>query len=302
MDLKRLRLLSELPILGTITKVAERHGRTRPAISQQLAMLEEEVGAQLLDRTGRGVRLTATGKRLVHMSAPIFALLESLQSEVNLTKEGDIEAELQLSAFGSAIGALMPETVSILARSHPGLSLRIAEHESRDGLRAVATRQADLAVVHDLAEIGTFADLVECQTLCVDDCVAVLSSQHPLARAGEIDLKDLASDHWAINTASEPYHSLLIKACSEQGFSPDIRASCRNMLATLALVKGGGFVTVLPFFGVCGMQDGAGLAIVKLREPIKRSVRIVLAKGRVICPGIVAVTEALKEAARRLSP
>src|SRR5690606_16098711 len=135
---------------------------------------EEEVGAQLLDRTGRGVRLTATGKRLVHMSAPIFALLESLQSEVNLTKEGDIEAELQLSAFGSAIGALMPETVSILARSHPGLSLRIAEHESRDGLRAVATRQADLAVVHDLAEIGTFADLVECQTLCVDDCVAVL--------------------------------------------------------------------------------------------------------------------------------
>lgn len=301
MDLKRLRLLSDLSLLGTITKVAEKHGRTRPAISQQLSLLELEVGAVLFDRSGRGVKLTATGQRLIENAAPVFALLESIQSEVNLAQEGDLVGEIRLCAFGSAIGALLPYAIKILAQKHPGLRIHITEQESRDGLKAVATHQADIAIVHDLSDMGFLTKLLEIEPLCSDDFVAVLSCAHPLAHLDGIRLEDLAQDLWAINTASEPYHSLLINACSERGFSPSVRASCRNMLATLALVRDAGYVAILPYFGAYGISRGHDVKLVKLLGPIRRNVRIAIAKGRVMSPAYSAVVEALHASAKQLS-
>lgn len=293
MDLKRLRLLYELSLLGTITKVAQKQGLTRPAISQQLSLLEREVGAALFERSGRGVKLTATGRSLVKKAVPVFGLIEGIQSEIDLVRGGHISGEIRLCAFGSAIGALMPHVVKILAEKYPGLDVRITEQESSDGLKAVATRQSDLAIVQDFADMGFLANLLEFQLLCTDDFVAVLSGTHPLSTASEINLEDLAADRWAINTASEPYHSLLINACSERGFAPNVRASCRNMLATLALVRSGAFVTVLPFFGVHGISHGHDLVVVRLREPVKRSVRVAVAKGYVARPIFAAVLDAL---------
>jgi len=122
MDLGRLRTLRELSVRKTMAAVAEALHISPSAVSQQLALLEEEVGIVLIERRGRGVTLTLAGARLVERAERILIELESARADIAELKK-IISGELRIAAFPSVAAALVAGTVHELHRLHPRLTV-----------------------------------------------------------------------------------------------------------------------------------------------------------------------------------
>src|SRR5918992_5042948 len=106
LDVRRLRLLRELAARGTVTAVAEALAYTPSAVSQQLAQLERDAGLPLLERVGRGVRLTEAGRRLVVHADAVLARLDEAEADLERTA-GAVHGTVRVSAFQTAAFALV---------------------------------------------------------------------------------------------------------------------------------------------------------------------------------------------------
>ncbi|WP_175172193.1 LysR family transcriptional regulator, partial [Paraburkholderia caffeinilytica] len=122
LNLSRLHLLHELSVLGTISAVAEAVRLTRPAVSQQLAQLEEELETVLIERSGRGVQLTPAGRRLVARATGLFEMVADIESEVAAANV-EVSGEVRMSAFGSLASSVVPVAISRLLEQHPQLNV-----------------------------------------------------------------------------------------------------------------------------------------------------------------------------------
>src|SRR5215469_16544817 len=121
LDVRRLRILREVALRGTVTAAAEALGYTPSAISQQLSALERESGTALLERAGRRVRLTDAGRVLVRRTEPVLAALEESRDA--------IAGELRIAASGSIARALVIPVAARAAASRPSLRITVIESE-----------------------------------------------------------------------------------------------------------------------------------------------------------------------------
>ena len=136
LHLARLRLLSELSVLGTISAVAETVYLTRPAVSQQLDLLEKELNISLFERKGRYISLTPVALRLVQRSRELFQLVNDIESEIAATNE-QVFGEVRISAFTSILIGLMPDVIRTLNDECPQLRVTLTEYGTFEGLRAL---------------------------------------------------------------------------------------------------------------------------------------------------------------------
>jgi len=107
LHLGRLHLLHELSVLGTISAVAEAAHLTRPAVSQQLTQLGEDLDTVLIERQGRGVQLTPAGRRLVDRARTLFQIVEDIEAELAAANFA-VSGEIRISAFGSLASSIVP--------------------------------------------------------------------------------------------------------------------------------------------------------------------------------------------------
>ena len=154
LDPRRLRLLREFAERGTIAATAAALGYTPSAVSQQLAALEREAGAILLDRTARAAELTDAGRRLVDHAERILAMIEAAEADLSLAGP---TGRVTVTAFPTAAVAFGPALVRRV-RVHPGLTLLLRETQREEGLRLVRTGEADVALVADWSGRQTSAD------------------------------------------------------------------------------------------------------------------------------------------------
>src|SRR3954471_9297871 len=145
LDLRRLRLLRELNARGTIAAVADALQFTPSAVSQQLAMLERETGVRLLERAGRGVRLTDPALVLVEHAD---ALLErAALAEADLAAAaGTVAGRGRIAGFQSVMLRLAAPAMQALARDAPRLRCELVEAEPEESLPALAVGDLDLAL------------------------------------------------------------------------------------------------------------------------------------------------------------
>src|SRR5918997_737056 len=108
LDVTRLRVIDAVARLGSVTAAAKALHYTQPTVSHHLARLEAETGAQLLQRVGRGVRLTPAGQLLADRAAEIIGRLDAAHAE--LTAHVELTAgRVRLASFSSVIGSLVPQ-------------------------------------------------------------------------------------------------------------------------------------------------------------------------------------------------
>ncbi len=146
METRRLEYLVDLDRLGSMRAVAELHRTTTSVVSQQLALLQQELGARLLGRIGRGVRLTAAGARLATRASGILASLDEAKRDFD--PDGEPQGTLRVAGFATAARALFP-IMRELAASHPGVRLVLEEQEPDEALALVDAGRIDLALVYD---------------------------------------------------------------------------------------------------------------------------------------------------------
>src|SRR5215217_4044827 len=150
LDLRRLRLLRELNERGTIAAVAEALQFTPSAVSQQLAQLEREAGVPLLERVGRGVRLTDAALGLVDHTEAVLARLEQAEAEL---ATGDVHGVVRVAAFQTAARGLVAPVLRPLADAHPRLRCELVEMEAEEALTHLRVGDLDVVVAEEYGEV-----------------------------------------------------------------------------------------------------------------------------------------------------
>lgn len=131
---------------GSITKAAERLYLTQPSVSLQIQALERELDAQLLDRNGPNISLTADGQTLFEMALPLVEGFRTLEVDFAARRESVERGTLRIAAGGSTIQYVLPEYVEKFTREHPGIELKLNNVTGQGGLAALRAGEVDFCV------------------------------------------------------------------------------------------------------------------------------------------------------------
>jgi DNA-binding transcriptional LysR family regulator len=148
LDVRRLRVLHAVSAYGSVTAAATALGYSAPAVSQQLAALEREVGMRLTERVGRGLELTPAAMILVGHTDVLLARLESAEADLAALKD-QVAGQVSLAAFPSAAASFVPAAWAALASAAPQVRLDLTEMEPEESLPAVLRGETDVAVAHE---------------------------------------------------------------------------------------------------------------------------------------------------------
>jgi DNA-binding transcriptional LysR family regulator len=265
LDVTRLRVLAAVARHGSVTAAARALNYAQPSISHHIARLEAEVGAQLMQRAGRGIRLTEAGRLLAERAEEILGRLDAAENEL-AAHVGLREGRVRLAAFPSALGTIVPAAVAHLEAENPGLDLMLAEAEPPEALRMLRAGYVDVALVfrHYSENVDSkppSADAEGCRgRLLLDEPVHLVTPAPGRADGAcakpepAADLAAYATKRWI--AGCERCREYLLQQCSTAGFTPKIAFTTDDYVAVQALVAAGLGVTTLP-----------GLALRAARHP-----------------------------------
>lgn len=292
LDVRRLRLLRELALRGTITAVAEALSFTPSAVSQQLTALEKEAGVPLLVRTGRGVRLTPAAERLAGHAEVVLARLESAAAEL-AAEQAAVGAgptgPVRIGAFPSATRALLPTALAALAAGHPALEPQVTESDPALVAHAVRAGELDVALVHTYDVVPTPAEPgLETVPLCTERMYLAVP-----AGCGARTLEGCVDEPWITATEGTLCRTMTLRACRAAGFVPRVRHRIDDFGTVLAVVAAGQGVALVPELALPGTPP-AGVTLTPL--PMARRTAAAHRAGAGRRPAVAAVVGALRAA------
>ncbi|MFI5978188.1 LysR family transcriptional regulator [Streptomyces sp. NPDC051452] len=298
LNLERLRTLDAVARHGSVSAAADALHVTTSAVSQQLGKLEREIGQQILAKNGRGVRLTDAGRLLSEHASRILSQVELAESDLEAHR-GQVIGELRLSAFPTAARGLFPGALGMLRAGHPGLRVRSSELEPEQGIAGVVRGDLDLAVVLDwYNKPMPVPDGLVKAPLLDDPAEVAMPAGHRLAGRDEVDLAEFAEDEWITWGEGEFCHEWLMFTLRSRGIEPIVGHRAGETHTQLGLVKAGLGVCIAPLLGRDPVPDG--VALVPLKQRVRRHVYVVWRADADRRPSIRAAVEALRTAARRL--
>jgi DNA-binding transcriptional LysR family regulator len=282
LDVTRLRVLVAVARCGSVTAAAQALNYAQPSVSHHLARLEAETGAKLLERAGRGIRLTDAGQLLAERAEEIIGRLDAAAAELAAHLH-QRERRVRVAAFTAALGTLIPWAAAGLAGQRPALNLTVVHAEPDAALQLLRTGRADVAITFSCPVTGQPEppDGSRCAILLDDPLYlvepadgAVPPSAATAAAAAEAasgdtaasdaahrmppryaaDLADRANLPWIAGTGG--CRDVLLRRCAAAGFTPVIACTTDDPAAAQALVAAGLGVTLLP-----------GLALQAVRLP-----------------------------------
>jgi DNA-binding transcriptional LysR family regulator len=236
LDVTRLRVIEAVARHGSVTAAAKELHYSQPSVTHHLARLEAETGAQLLQRVGRGIRLTQAGQLLADRAAEILGRIDAVDAEL-AAHVGLSAGRVRLAGFSSAIGSLIPGAVAALASTHPGLKIGLTDVHPPEALELLRTGKIDVAVVFRYDETEPEPSGVRLHHL-LDDPLYLLS-----AGQGQ-RLADLRDATWIAGCARCRSH--LLTLCAEEGYEPQIGYTSDDMVVMQTLVAAGLGVTTMP--------------------------------------------------------
>jgi DNA-binding transcriptional LysR family regulator len=269
LDLRRLRLLRELNERGTIAAVADALQFTPSAVSQQLAMLEREAGVPLLERAGRGVRLTDPALVLVGHAEALLERAEVAEAEL-AAAAGIVAGRGRIAGFESVALQLALPAMATLARDAPRLRCELVEAEPEQALPALALGDVDLVLGDEWQHQPVrLPEGVQRHDLFGDPVNVLLPRRHPAARRheGAVPLAELAGEPWATGHPGMAWDEMTRRTCRELGgFEPDVRHRTNDATVSVALVGRGLAVTMLPDLALPGRYPGVALRTIAERS------------------------------------
>jgi DNA-binding transcriptional LysR family regulator len=302
LDLRRLRLLRELSERGTIAAVADALRFTPSAVSQQLAILEREAGVPLLEKAGRGVRLTDPALVLVGHAEVLLERAALAEADLAMAA-GAVTGRARVAGFQSVAVRLALPAIEALAASAPQVRCELVEAEPEEALPALALGDLDLVIGDEWQhQPWSRPSGLERHELMRDPVFVVLATRHPLARRHReaVPLSALADEVWVTGHPGMGWEEMVIRTCREVGgFEPDIRHRANDANVALALVARGLAVTLLPDLVLRDHRPGTTLRAIE-GHPIHRSIFAVTRATDAGRPSTRALLAAIRSAVSAL--
>ncbi|MFC9244656.1 LysR family transcriptional regulator [Streptomyces sp. NPDC057136] len=247
-DPTRLAALVAVAEAGSITRAAARLGYTAPALSQQLAKLEREAGAELLVRHHRGARLTAAGELLAGRARRVLDEMNQARHEL-ARLAGLSGGRLRVATFTTAGIHLLPPVLSAFRRAHPDVELTVTDLEPPGGVAAVASGEVDLALTH--AYEPAVADPppagVTVEPLLVEELVLITAVGQVLSEGtGRLPVTELAGRPLISSAPTHPPRRGVERALAEAGATPAVVCESPGYALVCALVSAGLGAAVVP--------------------------------------------------------
>jgi DNA-binding transcriptional LysR family regulator len=246
MELRHLRYFVAVAEELSFTRAAERLHIGQPPLSQQIQALEADVGAQLLERSKRWVRLTPAGKLFLDDARRVLALSEQAKLTARRAQRGEA-GELRIGfTFSTPFTPLFATVINRYRQHYPDVTLTLREMATLPQIAALESRDLDLGFVRPPeAEIP---DTVALTALRHDPLVAVLPTGSPLAAKPQLEIRDLQGLPFIMYppTAGTGIYPQILRLCKEAGFVPEIAMQAGEASTIIGLVAAGCGVSVLP--------------------------------------------------------
>jgi DNA-binding transcriptional LysR family regulator len=256
LDIRRLRVLREVARAGSLARAADALSYTPSAVSQQIATLEREVGAVLLERRPRGVVLTEAGRTLVAHADGIFDRLEA--AEAALAALADLRSGyLRMASFATAGARVLPQAVDAFRARHPAIEISVRQASPGESVDRLRDGALDLALTVDLPAAP--AEGVEVVHLFDDPVRLALHRDHPLAGEPDIRLEDFRDQTWIDVPRLTSGGKVLVRACERVGFVPRVAYESDDYTAIQELVGAGMGVALLPDLALCPPHESVVL-------------------------------------------
>ena len=293
LDLRRLRLLSELSRRGTIAEVATVVGYTPSAVSQSLAQLERETGVALLERDGRRVRLTPAALGLVAATDRVLAELDAAEAELAAEHE-TVRGEVVIGAFPSAAAGLVVPAVTQLAARHPDVACVVREHEPEDGIPLLRSGALDLLVSESYEGVRSApAGGLEAHPLLSEPLLLVTRDEGASSQLSAH--RDAA---WIAGLAGTQFADALDSVGAAAGFAPRVVHRADDARLIQALVAAGLGNALLP---ALACEPAGNIEYVAVTPTTQRHVWALARRGATRRPALAAALHALQTVTPRRS-
>ncbi|WP_217476931.1 LysR substrate-binding domain-containing protein [Stutzerimonas stutzeri] len=242
MDLRLLRYFSVLADELHFGRAATRLNISQPPLSQQIRLLEDELGTPLFERTHHRVELTAAGRVFKEQVPLVFEQLNRALDLTRQTGRGQL-GELEIGMISSVMVGVLPQVLHLFRERYPGVDWRLHEMTPASQLTSLKEKRLDLCVFrvgHDDPELRN-------ELLMYEPIRAVLPAAHPLARQETVAPADLAGEPFVmLKLKQSRFADFLQQCCVDRGFTPQIRQQVIEVQTLLSLVRAEFGVSLLP--------------------------------------------------------
>jgi DNA-binding transcriptional LysR family regulator len=280
MDLRDLAYFREIAATENLGRAAERLGRTKPALTKCLKRLEEEIGAPVVERSGRGIVLTAVGRALSGRAAELLSRSDELGREMRDFASGTV-GHIRVGASALTAELLLPALCSRLLAASPKVTFEVVIGMG-DVLRT-ALRQGSIDVV-----IGSISpdedEAFEVLALCRDEVVIVAGRGHRLA-GRDLSLGDLAGESWLLGNPDVANRKWLDRLFLEAGLpAPLVRIESSAVQVLPRLIAETGVVSVMSKSALAFNENGPLVALRVAGATLKRQLGMLRRRGDTLSP------------------
>lgn len=296
LDVKRLRILREVAEQGSFSAAADSLHLTQSAVSQQVAALEREAGAVLVDRNRGHLRLTDPGQALVVHAEAVLARLDEAERELQEIA-GLRGGRVRMASFPTAGATVVIRAVASFRRKHPGVELRLTEAEPETSIRQLRAGEHDLVLVYDYDYVPLAEDRdTEKHLLLEEHMQLALPKEHPLADRECVHFDELRDETWIVGTCEHSCRDNVILACRRAGFEPQIGFESDDYQVHQSLVSAAMGISLVPELLLTGRHPGMKVVEIEPDPPVRR----VWAMTR-LSPSRSAATDVMLEVLQRES-
>ena len=258
-DTRRLQLLLALSRLGSMRAVADAHHLTTSTVSQQIAALASETGAQLIEPDGRRVRLTPAGLRLADHAVTILAAIDS--ARLDLDPDAEPSGIVRVGGFATGIRVSLLPIVADLAEKYPNVEMVVSEYEPIEAFALLTDDDLDLALTYDynLAPASP-GPVLQTEALWSITWGLGVPADSP---DGAADIGAYADQSWIVNSRNTADETAVRTLASLAGFAPRIAHEIDSLDLVEDLIVAGYGVGLLPI----GRPTGRGVKVLPISDP-----------------------------------
>jgi DNA-binding transcriptional LysR family regulator len=246
MELRQLRYFIAVAEELHFTRAAARLHIGQPPLSHAIQMLELDVGAQLLERSKRWVRLTEAGRLFLLDARRILALADQARETARRAERGEL-GELRIGfTYSTPLTPLFAAAINRYRQEYPQVTLILQELATLRQLESLEQRGIDLGFIRPPE--SPIAPSIRTTALREDPLVVVLPSGHPLAAREVLAIADLAAESFVMypQGAGTGIYPQILRLCREAGFAPKITQTANESSTIIGLVAAGSGITLLP--------------------------------------------------------
>lgn len=293
MELHQIRYFIAAAEELSVTKAAQRMHVSQPALSRQIASLEDELGVALFDRIKKRIHLTEAGKFYLQRVRQIVC---DVDTSAQLVQErfGKAQRTLRLGFMTPFIDDIVTPAVIALKKSAPRVQVSLQELSARAQLDRVRDRELDVALLGNVP--AEDRELLGWRYVFRSRMAIVLPEDDPRSKRKQLSLKELAADSFvSLSDDTFPGRRLFLQSmCRGQGFEAEIATECDSIPLMIGCVAAGDGVGVLPQH--CRKFPHHGVRFIPMKTPTVYADVIAIFRNEALGEDIAAVIAALEVA------